>query len=109
MDYSKDKSYQRKNFQVKNQRRRNEDKDMNVLTLQQRSIDRAEMKFIRENKEKTLYAGPKFISSPPPSSLPKPPSHWIISSYVQEVCNYNTAVLTEQLRQILKITPSNQK
>ena len=104
MNYFKDKFCQKKNFQRKNQKRRN-NKDLDASILQQKSIGSVQMNLIQEEREEAPYAGPKFISSPSASSLPKPPSHWITSCHVQDVCCCDTAILTEQLRQILKITP----
>jgi len=49
----------------------------------------------------THYAGPKFSSPPPPSVLPKPPSHWL--SYSDFNFEPDVAAMTQHLRSLLKV------
>lgn len=117
---SRNKSYHKKNVQRKNQKRRNDrgakahsfqptlyqniSTSAAISTPRRQSTGSGQMNFTPEKGENAPYAAPKFSSPPSPSLLPKPPSHWIASPcYVQAVCRYDTAVMTEQLRQILKV------
>lgn len=47
------------------------------------------------------YAGPKFSSPPPPSVLPKPPSHWI-SSPIHSF-DGDIAAMSQHLRMLLRV------
>lgn len=47
------------------------------------------------------YAGPKFSSPPPPSVLPKPPSHWISSTI--HSFDGDIAAMSQHLRMLLGV------
>ena len=47
------------------------------------------------------YAGAKFSSPPPPSVLPKPPSHWI-SSPIHRF-DMDVAAMSQHLRMLLRV------
>lgn len=47
------------------------------------------------------YAGPKFSSPPPPSVLPKPPSHWISSP--MHSFDGDIAAMSQHLRMLLRV------
>lgn len=116
---TKSRSYQKKNLQRKNNRHRN-DRASKAETFQEsktseqnvapsaaiaiprrRSGERAQQKI---TPEKTPYAAPKFSSPPPPSLLPKPPSHWIASPcFLEARLQTDTAAMTQHLRQLLKV------
>lgn len=47
------------------------------------------------------YAGAKFSSPPPPSVLPKPPSHWISSP--MHHFDLDVAAMSQHLRMLLRV------
>jgi len=49
----------------------------------------------------THYAGPKFSSPPPPSLLPKPPSHWL--SFSDPIFEPDVVAMTQHLRSLLNV------
>lgn len=49
----------------------------------------------------THYAGPKFSSPPPPSVLPKPPSHWL--PYSDFNFEPDVVAMTQHLRSLLNV------
>ena len=120
LSHSRSKSHQKKNIHRKNQRHRN-DRALKAQTFQEtkktldqnispsaaiaiprrRSDGGAQLK---SSPEKTPYAAPKFSSPPPPSLLPKPPSHWIATPcFLEAKLENDTAAMTEHLRQLLKV------
>lgn len=52
------------------------------------------------SSETVPYAGAKFSSPPPPSFLPRPPSHWIASNYYFDV---DTRSMSQHLRMLLRV------
>ncbi|XP_031571202.1 proline-rich nuclear receptor coactivator 2-like [Actinia tenebrosa] len=56
---------------------------------------------LASSPSETHYAGPKFSSPPPPSVLPKPPSHWL--SYSDMGLQTDVAAMSQHLRSLLKV------
>lgn len=56
---------------------------------------------VGSSSPETHYAGPKFSSPPPPSVLPKPPSHWL--SYSDFKIEPDVAAMTQHLRSLLHV------
>lgn len=49
------------------------------------------------------YAGAKFSSPPPPSVLPKPPSHWITSPFIHNFDVDRATAMSQHLRMLLRV------
>lgn len=49
------------------------------------------------------YAGAKFSSPPPPSVLPKPPSHWITSPFKHNFDVDRATAMSQHLRMLLRV------
>lgn len=49
------------------------------------------------------YAGAKFSSPPPPSVLPKPPSHWITSPIIHHFDVDVATAMSQHLRMLLRV------
>ena len=49
------------------------------------------------------YAGAKFSSPPPPSVLPKPPSHWITSPIIHNFDMDRATAMSQHLRMLLRV------
>lgn len=65
---------------------------------------RSEQRQLQNNAMDDIpYAGAKFSSPPPPSVLPKPPSHWITSHLIHNVDVDVATAMSQHLRMLLRV------